>query len=153
MKPLKQSENNQMMLMEFLYNKIPLTKRMGLKIESYDGATLKLRAPFKFNTNNNGIAFGGSLYTLALLSGLGLLFFKLREKSLTGNIVIYKGSISHDHPVQEDLVASCCMPNTGEFDKFLKMFYRKGKSKILLFSRIYTESKPAATFSGIYVAS
>ncbi len=67
--------------------------------------------------------------------------------------MIYRGSITYDHPVQKDLIASCQMPNTGEFDKFLKIFRRKEKSKILLYSRIYTESKIAALFSGTYVAS
>ena len=51
---------------------IVLAKPMGIIVEAADERALVLRAPLAPNANHKGTAFGGSLYSLAVLDRLGL---------------------------------------------------------------------------------
>ncbi|MDR4507961.1 MAG: thioesterase domain-containing protein [Candidatus Brocadiaceae bacterium] len=146
----KRMEEKKTLLRKILYDNIPLAKEMGLQISSYDEKSLSLCAPINRNTNHKGIAFGGSLYSLAVLAGLGLLFLKLKGENLTGNIVICKGFISYHFPVKDDLQATCHMPDATELDIFIRRYRRRGKSRVRLCSHIYSQSKVAVSFAGIY---
>ena len=57
-------------LRNVLHEEIPLTKAMGVEVNSYDGHCLVLSAPLDPNTNHKDTAFGGSLYSLAVLAGV-----------------------------------------------------------------------------------
>ncbi|HKE43757.1 MAG TPA: YiiD C-terminal domain-containing protein, partial [Steroidobacteraceae bacterium] len=52
---------------------IPLTRHIDVRIAGYDQDTLTLLAPLAANSNHKGTAFGGSLFSLAVLAGWGLL--------------------------------------------------------------------------------
>ena len=67
----------------FFYEQIPLTRAMGVRVESYDGQQLVLTAPLALNHNHLGTAFGGSLSALATLAGYGLLWLDLGDRTST----------------------------------------------------------------------
>jgi hypothetical protein len=58
---------------DYLQNRIvqefALAKHMGIRVESADDAAVVLRAPLTLNANYKGTAFGGSLYSVAVLAG------------------------------------------------------------------------------------
>jgi len=56
-------------LQERIDQEIPLAKHIGIVVESADDTTVVLRAPLAPNGNHKGTAFGGSLYSVAVLSG------------------------------------------------------------------------------------
>ena len=71
-----------------LHDEIPLTRAMDVRVAAYDGNLLRLTAPLSPNVNDKGTAFGGSLYSLAVLCGWSLLHLKVKEAGLSYNIVI-----------------------------------------------------------------
>lgn len=81
------------------HNEIPVSKAMDIRIYQYTGRSIELRAPLSRNINVHGTMFAGSLYTLATLTGWGLLQLQLRERGLTGAIVLAEGNIKYRKPV------------------------------------------------------
>src|SRR5882757_2142143 len=82
---------------DYFHTKIPLTRAMGVKVESWDGSALVLTAPLTLNHNHLGTAFGGSLSTLATLAGYGLLWLLLDDPKV--HVVIRDSAIRFRKPV------------------------------------------------------
>lgn len=135
-----------------LLTKIPLVKAMEIRVAGYDGTTLVLNAPLAPNVNDKGTAFGGSLYSLAVLAGWGLLSVKLKEEGLAGEVVIHESNVSYRLPVTGDLEASCTIPGGPEYARFIGDFRVTGKGRITLEVRIMRGSRSAVRFTGNYVA-
>ena len=64
---------------DYLYNHIPITKHLGVKVLSFDGHSVKLNAPLAENINHRDSVFGGSLASVAILSGWTILHLNLLE--------------------------------------------------------------------------
>lgn len=137
-------------IQELFYSKIPITRMMGVKVESYDGERLILSAPLAANVNHIGTAFGGSLNALAVLSGYGLLWLELQDTEC--HIVIRESSIYYDHPVRGNIIAVCVRPEAAALAEFKKTFHQKGKARISLSSTIEDDGVTAVRFNGIFVA-
>jgi len=144
--------NNNSQLEAILRHEIPLTEFMGIEVFKYNGKTLSLRAPLAPNINHKSTAFGGSLYSLAVLAGWGFLYLKFQEKDLASTIVIHNSHISYDRPVSGEIVATCMAPEDKELEKFFTIYERKGKARISLHSIIMHDMQTAVTFTGNYVA-
>jgi len=137
-------------LERILHIEIPISKEMGVRVASYDGTSLSLAAPLAPNINRHGTAFAGSLYSLAVLCGWGLLDLKLAEAKLHKHIVIQESSIRYLHPVEHDLVAECRFDNDA-FKHFLRTLNKHGRARLSLDVTISQDNLPAVEFSGRYV--
>jgi thioesterase domain-containing protein len=137
-------------LERYLHEKIPLTVAMGVHVAECDDEHLVLTAPLAPNRNHLGTAFGGSLHTLATLSGYALLWWLLRRPH--AHIVIRESTITYDRPVRGDLRAICQSPPSDELERFRKDFARKGKARITLNAIVEHEGEIAAEFEGMFVA-
>ena len=135
-------------LQSILDQAIPLTQAMGITVERYTGRELTIRAPLANNFNHLGTAFGGSLYIAAVLSSWGLLYLRLREAGVEGNIVIRKGSVEYLRPVTGDIIATGTMPPDEEFHEFLDTFSRTGKAKMVIHAVVDAETGVAVKFEG-----
>jgi len=135
---------------ELFYDKMPITRAMGVRVEEYDGRRLVLTAPLRENANHLGTAFGGSLHALAVLSGYGLLWLELRDTE--SDIVIRDSSISYDRPVRGDLRAACVRPEEKTLDAFKRRFHHKGLARIVLTATIDDAGVTAVRFRGTFVA-
>lgn len=132
--------------------KIPLAREMQVRVAGYDGNSLVLQAPLAPNVNDKGTAFGGSLYSLAVLAGWGLLSIKLKEENFAGEVVIHESKVSYRLPVTGDLEARCTAPGEPEYTRFIEDLRVTGKGGISLEVRIMRGSRVAVQFSGSYVA-
>ena len=137
-------------LEQILHSEIPISKAMGIRVADYDGASLQLEAPLEPNTNHKSSAFGGSLYSIAVLCGWGLLHLKLADARMHKHIVIQEGSIRHLHPVVHDLHAECRLDEAA-FKRFLLTLKKHGRARISLAAIITDEGRTAVEFSGRYV--
>jgi len=137
-------------LEHFLHAQIPLTVAMGVHVTECDDTRLVLTAPLAPNRNHLQTAFGGSLHTLATLSGYSLLWWLLREPH--AHIVIRESTIVYEKPVRGDLRAVCLAPPPREMERFRENLARKGKARISLESKIEHDSAVAARFRGVFVA-
>ena len=135
---------------ELFYDKIPITRALGVRVEEYDGRRLVLTAPLRENVNHLGTAFGGSLNALAVLSGYGLLWLELRDAEC--HIVIRDSSISYERPVRGEIRAVCVRPEGEALEAFRRTFRQKGRARIVLSATIEDEGVTAVRFRGTFVA-
>lgn len=137
-------------LEQYLHEKIPLTAAMGVQVVECDDAHLMLTAPLAPNRNHLGTAFGGSLHTVATLSGYGLLWWLLRAPE--AHIVIRESTIRYEKAVTGELRAICHAPAPDKLARFRRDFARKGKARLSLLATIEQGTEVAVTFTGIFVA-
>lgn len=133
-----------------LHGEIPLSQAMGIRVAGYDGRCLRLAAPLAPNINHKHTAFGGSLYSLAVLCGWGLLHIKLVEAGLNKHIVIQESSIRYLRPLNQEMLAECCV-DEAELDRFLRTLEKHDRARISLAVAILPGAQPAVEFSGRYV--
>jgi thioesterase domain-containing protein len=137
-----------------LHRDIPLTRDMGIKVLNWHDHTLRLHLPLAPNVNHKSTLFGGSLYCGAVLAGWGWLHVRLKEAGIDdGHIVIQEGQISYPLPVKTDAVAICDAPDEATWNRFLRMYERRGRARLTLDTRIVAQDsdKSAVTFSGQFV--
>lgn len=137
-------------LEQLLHNEIPITRAMGIRVAYYDGTSLNLDAPLEPNLNHKSTAFGGSLYSLAVLCGWGLLHLKLADARMHKHIVIQESTIRYLHPVEHDLHAECRLDDAA-FEHFLLTLKKHGRARISLAAVIMQNNLPAVEFTGRYV--
>jgi thioesterase domain-containing protein len=138
-------------LEQLLRKEIPLTLAIDLRVESYDRECLILCAPIGPNLNHKRTAFGGSLYSLAVLAGWGMLWLKLREAGETGHIVVQQSSVDYREPVAGDLRARVDTESMGNLDRFLETYCRRGRARIRVEVGIEGAKGRAMDFHGRYV--
>ena len=93
---------------------------------------LVLRAPLAPNANHKGTAFGGSLYSLAVLTGWAWLTRFLATRKLDAEAVIQESSMRFLAPVHGEMRACIEIPADAEIDKFQKMLVRADRGRIRL---------------------
>ena len=134
----------------FLHEQIPLTRAMGVKVESHDAAGLVLGAPLEANHNHLGTAFGGSLAALATLAGYALLWLELGNRD--AHLVIRRSELDYRHPVTGPLRAICRRPPEAELAAFRATFAKAGKARIRLGVTVEEAGRVCMGFEGTFVA-
>jgi len=133
-----------------LHVEIPLSQAMGIRVAAYDGTSLKLTAPLAPNINHKSTAFGGSLYSLAVLCGWGIVHLKLAEAALHKHIVIQESNIRYLLPVDQLMQAECSLDETT-LKHFLRTLAKHDRARLALNVVIKHKDQPAVEFSGRYV--
>ena len=136
----------------YLHKHIPITARLGAKVESYDGNAVCISAPLRPNVNHRNTVFGGSISALAILSGWAMLHLKLRGEGIKTRLVIQKTSCDFLEPVDDDFTAICAMPQGDVWRKFIQTLRKHGKARIKVRSTIESSSGIRGTHEGVYVA-
>ncbi|MEO7208791.1 MAG: YiiD C-terminal domain-containing protein [Steroidobacteraceae bacterium] len=140
-------------LQERIDREIMLAKPMGIIVEAANDASLLLRAPLAPNANHKGTAFGGSLYSLAVLAGWAWLTRFLATRKLDAEAVIQESSMRFLKPVHGEMRAYLEIPALADVDKFQKMLVRAGRGRIRLQVRMHEGSALAAVFDGLFAAA
>ena len=138
-------------LQEVLNTEIPLTNSIGIQVGEHTDHSLTLHAPLINNINHKRTAFGGSIYSVSVLSGWGLIYLLLKQHDLSGHIVIQESNTKFIKPVTSDITAKCSFKSMEQYEKFVKMYKKKGKARIRLEAQIICNSENAAIFNGTYV--
>lgn len=129
------------------YETIPITEHMGIKLYRYTGRTLEVRASMNKNINLHGTMFAGSVFSLATLTGWGMIFLQRKLKGLEGEIVLGDGSIHYHKPVTSEPRAICHVETiSGDFEALKQ----GNKSKFTLRVDIQDDTIPVAGFEGVY---
>lgn len=139
-------------LQDVLHSEIPLTKAIGISVDDHSDSSLTLSAPLENNINHKCTAFGGSLYSVAVLSGWGLIYLLLNKHNLSGHIVIQESNIKYTKPVTTDITSTCTFSSPQQQNTFIKMFTSKGIARINLEAIIQCNNEEAVLFKGTYVA-
>ncbi|MCD1219323.1 GNAT family N-acetyltransferase [Vibrio cholerae] len=97
---------------------IPISDKMGIKIQQYTGYQLQCCAQLNPNLNPHNTLFAGSAFTLATLTGWGMAWLLMRERDLQGDIVLVDSHIRYRHPVVQNPVASTSLDGiSGDLDR------------------------------------
>lgn len=126
---------------------IPISEQMGIQLHQYTGKTLENRASLNKNINIHGTMFAGSIFSLATLTGWGMIFLKLKEKSLTGEIVLGDGNIHYHKPITMQPRAVC---NVESLDGKFDLLNKNKKVCIKLQVNILDGDNPVAEFKGVF---
>ncbi|MBL4680215.1 MAG: YiiD C-terminal domain-containing protein [Pseudomonadales bacterium] len=132
-----------------LHDLIPISQAMGISVVHYDGTLLRLKAPLSNNINHQQTAFGGSLFSIAALSGWGLIQLKLAELNIQANTVIAGGNVSYSKPVSKDLICECRLESS--YQSFVTRLQTTGKASLILQPEIILADENAMSFSGKFV--
>ncbi len=123
---------------------------MAIQVAAYDGRTLTVRAPLAANRNLHGTAFAGSLFSACVLTGWGATWLALRERGLTGSIVVADSQIRYRKAVSGDLVCQCTT-EPQSLDAAFAGFATSGRASLPLSCTIDAGGKLAVAFEGTYV--
>jgi thioesterase domain-containing protein len=140
-------------LQERIDREIMLAKPMGIIVESANDSSLVLRAPLAPNANHKGTAFGGSLYSLAVLTGWAWLTRFLATRTLDAEAVIQESSMRFMAPVHGEMRACIEIPADAEIEKFQKMLVRADRGRIRLQVKMHEGSRLATVFDGLFAAA
>lgn len=135
-----------------LYNEIPLTKIMEIKIQNYNNQELITTASLGININDKGTAFGGSLSTLSIISGWSLCWLISKELGFnSNNIVIIKNETSFRKPVTKDIICHTKKPSNEEIQILKEKLLIKKSASIKIESKIIENDEICVDFVGYYV--
>jgi thioesterase domain-containing protein len=128
----------------------PLARHIGVRAESADDRGVVLRAPFAPNANYKGTAFGGSLFSLAVLAGWAWATRYLAVRQIDADVVIQESTIRYLAPARGELRAALEAPAAAQ--KFHHMLERAGRGRIRLQVGVFDGKTLATQFDGHYVA-
>lgn len=135
-----------------LYNEIPLTKMMEIKIQDYNDIELITTAPLNININDKGTAFGGSLSTMTIISAWSLCWLISKELGFdSNNIVIIKNETSFRKPVTKDIICYTKKPSLNEIEILKQKLETKKSASIKIESKIVENGEICVDFLGYYV--
>ena len=138
-------------LQHTLHSDIPLTKAIGLRVETSDPHSLTLFAPLGPNRNHKDTAFAGSINAVVTLAGWSLIWCTLDQEQLAGKIVIQDSTIQYLRPITTDFRAYCRAATSEDMKRFLSQLRRKRRARLELHVEIWEKEILAVRFRGRYV--
>lgn len=146
------NQHNCQSIQAYLYEQIPLSKAMDVRVVEVTPNLVILTAPLQPNINHRSTVFGGSASALAILSGWTLINFRLRDEGINSRLVIQKNTMSYDKPIFGDFKAVCCLTEPEIWNRFIKILRRKQKSRIVVHSSLQCHEQQVGEFIGVFVA-
>lgn len=140
-------------LQRLIEREIPLARHIGVKVEVADDEALMLAAPLAPNTNHHGTAFGGSIFSLAVLTGWAWLTRHLVVLEIAADAVVQESSIQYLAPARGALHARLVAPGAAAVSKLERMLDRAGRGRIRLHVDVHVARTLIARFDGLFVAT
>lgn len=136
-----------------LYREIPLSRHLAVRALEVSAKRVRLAAPLAPNRNYKSTVFGGSIYSVAVLSCWSLVSQLLKEEGLPVDyVVIQDGAVEYSAPVGGDFTAEAAWPNEDEIARFLGALKRRGLARVSLGSVVRVGGTECAKFTGRFVA-
>lgn len=135
-----------MSLQDFIYDQIPLSRHLGVKINKIDELEAIVTAPLEINRNHMNTAFGGSLQAILVLSAYAWLFQIMKQNSHSCHVILQESNYEFLKPVCEDITAICRAPKESQMQKFLDTFAKKKKARIILHASVEDKCHFAGKF-------
>lgn len=135
-------------LQQAWYRNIPLSEKMGVRIQQYTGQKFITTMPESGNQNPHHTLFAGSLFSLATLTGWGLIWLLLRERRLGGTIILADARIRYSQPLTGRPIA---IADLGSLKGDLDRLACGRKARVSLQVKISDDQKIGATFEAIYI--
>ena len=134
---------------EYLAMHLPLSQAMQVRVECYDGTSLRLSAPLACNHNDKDTAFAGSISSLASLAGWGLMML-WSEKLGPCQAAIARADIHYRKPLLTDFSAIARLPDSAAIELFLQTFRDRGKAKMPVSIEVHDSNGVGAVQEAVY---
>jgi thioesterase domain-containing protein len=135
-------------LQQAWYQNIPLSEKMGVRISQYTGQRFVTTMPEAGNQNPHQTLFAGSLFSLATLTGWGLIWLLLRERHLGGTIILADAHVRYHSPVAGRPRAVANLSSlSGDLDRLA----RGRKARVQLEVELFGDKALGAKFTAIYL--
>lgn len=136
-------------LQQAWYKYIPLSEKMGVRVEQYTGKKFITTMPEAGNQNPHETIFAGSQFSIATLTGWGLIWLLMQEHQLGGDIVLVDASIRYSKPVSGRPTAVADMSHmSGDLDRLARGSKARVKLEVMVSG---ANNEVGAVFSGVYM--
>lgn len=152
MDPQKDTAERMPRLTAYLHREIPISRAMGIVVESIGQGKVLLSAPLEPNLNHKSTAFGGSLSAIAVLSGWALLHLRLEEAGLDAEPVIRRNETSYGAAAHGRFRAAATLADEEQWALFERTIKRGRMARIDVRAIVTTDAGQCAEFSGEFVA-
>ena len=139
-------------LTAYLHEHIPLSRTMGVEVIAASESRVELTALFAPNVNHQCTVFGGSASAVAILAAWTLMHVRLSEAGLDCELVIQRNSMEYLEPFAKDFQAVSSFQDESEWKRFLKLYHRRGKGRLLIPASLYCEGAEVGRLEGAFVA-
>lgn len=135
-------------LQQAWYQHIPLSEKMGVRISQYTGQKFITTMPETGNQNPHHTLFAGSMFSLATLTGWGLIWLLLRERHLGGTIILADAHIRYSTPITGRPSA---VADLGSLSGDLDRLARGRKARVQLNVELFGDDRKGSLFEGVYI--
>jgi thioesterase domain-containing protein len=139
-------------LERYLHDHIPLSLALGVRVEHAGPELVRLSAPLGPNLNHRGTAFGGSVASLAILSGWSWLLTRVTGRGPLPRLVIQEQTVDYLEPIDAAFQASCMAPPEPAWRRFLRSLDERGRGRLELAAEVTSKGRLVARFRGKFVA-
>lgn len=129
--------------------KIPILQAMGISFTHYEKFRLRVDMPLPPNINDKKTAFGGSIATLATISGWALPSLLLNCREWRYDVLIGEGSTKYHAPVVADCY-SLVQLGSEELLKLSADLASDRKARLNIAVDVFVDQTKTASFSGTY---
>lgn len=140
-------------LQERIDREFPLARHLGVSVDAAHDGAVALKAPLTPNANHKGTAFGGSLFSVAVLTGWAWATRYLEARGLNADAVVQESTIHYLVPVTGAFRTTLESPAAAGVERFLKMLARSGRGRIRLHVNLHDGPTLAARFDGVFAAA
>ena len=139
-------------LEEMLHRYIPLSRQMGIAVAKLDERRVELMAEAEANRNHRGTIFGGSMISLALLTGWAMLLNAVGDFAVAQRLVVKSTQVDFLQPARQHLRGVCLTPAREVLHEFVQCLNRNAKAMIAVNCSIYDQEILAAKVEALYIA-
>lgn len=126
---------------------IPVSEFMQIAPLSFSDKLLTVSAPLPPNINLHQTMFAGSIYTLATLTGWGMVWLQQALAGVSGDIVLADGHIRYHAPITHAPQAKVTWPDID-----VSALSKGRRMKVRLEVKLYCHDVCCATFEGLFVS-
>lgn len=135
---------------DFLKDIVP-AQSLQIAVSDYSVGRLELTAPLQPNLNDKGTAFAGSISSLLVLAGWGLVTLRLEDAGIQAEVVVSKSKTTYKRPVRAVLQAIAEV-SSEQIDQLVSDIKNNQRGAIQIDALLQSNGKRCATMSATYVA-
>ena len=146
------TESPELLIERYLYEQIPLSAAMGVRVAHAAPDYVRLSAPLGPNINHNETVFGGSAASVATLAAWALLHLRLTGEGVRARVVIQRSRMEYQRPIPGDFEAHCHFADAAGWERFRTVLRRRGRARITLAAELIYRDERMSAFEGEFVA-
>lgn len=139
-------------LQSFMADKVPVTQAMGITVVQSDDTGTVFSGSIEANINDKGVAFGGSLFSVASLASWAVVDFLLKQHNMDAKIFVHTADSKFLAPVTQDFTVVCARPSDDAIKTFFDMIQKKGRGRLSVTAEIHENGVLAFESTATYVA-